>query len=69
MLRGKLQLRGLTVTLDQMREFLEPRAKEDPELTVVVQTSTKALQHELVDVLDACTELGLTKLNVATLKD
>ena len=68
-LRGKLQLRGLTVTLDQMREFLEPRAKEDPELTVVVQTSTKALQHELVDVLDACTELGLTKLNVATLKD
>lgn len=68
-LRGKVQLRGRTMTMERIQETLEPFAKEDPELTVMIKTSTKALNGELVKVLDMCKSMGLTKLNVATLDD
>ena len=68
-LPGEVRLRGLRMTTERMCEFLAPRAKEDPELTVIVQTSTKALHSEVINVLDLCRSVGLTKLSVATLKD
>ncbi|MBT3286845.1 MAG: biopolymer transporter ExbD [Victivallales bacterium] len=68
-LPGEVRLRGLRMTTERMCEFLAPRAKEDPELTVIVQTSTKALHHEVVNVLDLCRSMGLTKLSIATLND
>lgn len=65
----KIQLQGRTLTSDRIVELLEPRAKEDPDLTVMVKTSTKAHTSNLVNVLDLCRSIGLTKLNVVTLDD
>jgi biopolymer transport protein ExbD len=68
-LRGKVQLRGRTMTIKQIHDTLEPFAKADPELTVMIKTSMKAYNGDLVSVLDLCRSLGLTQLNVATLDD
>jgi biopolymer transport protein ExbD len=68
-LRDKILLRGRAMTVKQIHDTLEPFAKEDPDLTVMIKTSTNAYNGELVSVLDLCRSLGLTKLNVATLDD
>jgi biopolymer transport protein ExbD len=65
----RVQLQGRAMPADRIVELLEPRAKEDPDLTVMVKTSTKARTKDLVKVLDLCESIGLTKLNVVTLDD
>jgi biopolymer transport protein ExbD len=65
----RIQIQGRTMTPERIVELLEPRAKEDPDLTVMVKTSTKARTKNLVTVLDLCQSIGLTKLNVVTLDD
>lgn len=65
----RIQIQGRTMTPERIVELLEPRAKEDPDLTVMIKTSTKARTKNLVAVLDLCQSIGLTKLNVVTLDD
>lgn len=65
----RIQLDGTIVTLEDLVERLEPHALADPELTVMVKTSTKARVRHQVDVLDRCRSIGLTQLHVVTIDD
>jgi len=65
----RIQIQGQTMTPERIVELLEPRAKADPDLTIMVKTSMRARTQNLVRVLDLCHSIGLTKLNVVTLDD
>lgn len=65
---GQFYLKKTPQTLPQLEAMLGKLAAYDPEQTVIVKTSPQARTQELVQVLDLCKGLGLTKLNVMTLK-
>lgn len=65
---GRLLLKQNPMTLAELQDTLGRMAALDAEQTVIVKTSVLAQTRELVTVLDTCKGLGLTKLNVMTLK-
>jgi biopolymer transport protein ExbD len=65
---GQVFLQGAPRPMDRIRETLAYLAKLDPDQTVMVKTSVMARTEELVNVLDLCRGVGLTKLNVVTLQ-
>jgi len=65
---GQVYLKKMPQTMDQLQDMLTKMAAYDAEQTVIVKTSVQAQTQELVRVLDLCKGLGLTKLNVMTLK-
>jgi len=65
---GRVLLQGVQKTLPEIRETLTYLAKLDSEQTVMVKTSVMAKAKELVQVLDMCKGVGLSKLNVVTLQ-
>lgn len=65
---GQILLQGVPRTLAMVQESLAYLAKLDPEQTVIVKVSLMARAEELVQVLDLCDGVGLSKLNVVTLK-
>ena len=65
---GEVLLQGTPRSLEMITETLAYLAKLDPDQTVIVKVSTKAVAEELVRVLDTCRGVGLTKLNVVTLR-
>jgi biopolymer transport protein ExbD len=65
---GQLYLKKNPMTLAELQDKLGRMAALDTEQTVIVKTSIMAQTRELVSVLDTCKGLGLTKLNVMTLK-
>jgi biopolymer transport protein ExbD len=67
-LPGRITLRKVPQTLPQLESMLAKLAAYDPEQTVIVKASLQAQTQELVQVLDLCKGLGLTKLNVMALK-
>lgn len=65
---GQVYLGKSPQTMEQLENMLTKMAAYDAEQTVIVKTSVLAQTQELVRVLDLCSGLGLTKLNVMTLK-
>ncbi len=65
---GQVYLKKMPQTMAQLQDMLAKMAAYDAEQTVIVKTSVLAQTQELVRVLDMCKGLGLTKLNVMTLK-
>jgi biopolymer transport protein ExbD len=65
---GQVYLKKMPQTMAQLQDMLAKMAAYDSEQTVIVKTSVLAQTRELVTVLDLCKGLGLTKLNVMTLK-
>lgn len=65
---GQLYLKKSPLTLAELQDKLGRLAALDTEQTVIVKASVQAQTQELVTVLDTCKGLGLTKLNVMTLK-
>lgn len=65
---GQLYLKKNPMTLAELQDTLGRMTALDTEQTVIVKTSVLAQTRELVTVLDTCKGLGLTKLNVMTLK-
>jgi len=65
---GQFYLKKTPQTLPQLEAMLAKLAAYDPDQTVIIKTSLKAQTQELVQVLDLCKGLNLTKLNVMTLK-
>ena len=66
---GQIYLKKVPqASLAELQSRLARMAEYDTEQTVIVKTSVAARTGELVQVLDLCKGLGLTKLNVMTLK-
>lgn len=65
---GQIYLKKRPQTLPELQDMLARLASYDAEQTVIIKTSALARTQELVQVLDLCKGLGLTKLNVMTLK-
>lgn len=65
---GQVYLKKTPQTMAQLQDMLAKMAAYDSDQTVIVKTSVLAQTQELVCVLDLCKGLGLTKLNVMTLK-
>jgi biopolymer transport protein ExbD len=65
---GQYYLKKNPMTLAELQDTLGRMTALDTEQTVIVKTSVLAQTRELVTVLDTCKGLGLTKLNVMTLK-
>ena len=47
-----------------LRRQLIAMAESDPDQTIIINCGPNALHQKLVQILDACAEAGLTKLNV-----
>jgi biopolymer transport protein ExbD len=52
-----------------VRETLEALVRDEPDRTVMVRISSKALQQDAVSALDICRSVGLENLNVVRLND
>lgn len=61
-------LQGVPRSPEVIQDTLTHLAKLDPDQTVIVKVNTMARTEELVRVLDLCEGVGLSKLNVVTLK-
>ena len=49
---------------NDLRRQLIAIAENDPEQTIIINCGPNAVHQKLVQILDACSEAGLTKLNV-----
>jgi biopolymer transport protein ExbD len=56
------------VKLETLEETLAGIASLDPDQTIIIKMSQQARQEKLINVLDRCKKVGLSKLNVLTLK-
>lgn len=65
---GIYYLMGSPKTLEVMEEILAGQAALDSEQTVVIKVSQAAKNHKLIELLDRCKKVGLSKLNVLTFK-
>jgi len=65
---GQVYLQKSARSLPEIKETLSYLASLDPSQTVMIKTSQMAKTEELVAVLDLCKGVGLTSLNLLTLK-
>ena len=66
---GKYLLMGATpMDVDGIEEVLAGQAVLDPDATIIIKVSPRAEQRKLIALLDRCKKVGLTQLNVLTLK-
>ncbi|MFT5126994.1 MAG: biopolymer transport protein ExbD [Rhodothermales bacterium] len=65
---GNYTLNGKALGLDSLESTLHSIAQFDKDQTVIVKVHPAAIQKELIELLDRCRKVGLTKLNVLTLK-
>lgn len=52
------------VKFSDLKNVLKQTAKNDPEQTIIINCDPNALHEKLIQLLDACQEFGLTKLNL-----
>jgi biopolymer transport protein ExbD len=57
------------VSLRQMKEKIRVLYAQNPQLVVVLRSDKLVSFKNVVGVLDALTELGLTNLNIAAVKE
>ena len=65
---GNYVLNGKPLGLEAIETTLHSIAQFDSDQTVIVKVHPAAVQRELIQLLDRCRKVGLTKLNVLTLK-
>ncbi len=68
-LPGRCLLLEREMPLDRIAAWLAQATVHAPDTTVLIKVSPEATEGELVRVLDLCTELKLTRLNLMTLKE
>lgn len=54
------------MSVAQLREDLRKRAGVDPDQNVLIQVTNTSTHNKLVDLLDICAEVHLTKLSVVS---
>jgi len=66
---GPVYLGEEIVTIKELKTAVGAKFKENPELIVVLRADKLVGFHKIVDVLDALTELGITNLSIAAVKN
>jgi biopolymer transport protein ExbD len=66
---GPIYLGEDIVTVKELRAVVSAKLKENPDLIVILRADKLVGFHKVVDVLDVLTELGITNLNIAAVKD
>lgn len=66
---GVIYLNGKLVTRKELREQIKLLHKNNPDLSVTVHSDRFVRFQEIVNVLDPLSELGITKLNIATINE
>jgi biopolymer transport protein ExbD len=66
---GIVYLDGKLVTRKDLREQIKIMRKNNPDLSVTVHCDKFVRFQEIVNVLDPLTELDITKLNIAAIKE
>ncbi len=57
-------LNGNRYPFEQLKQVLSETRKNDPDMTVIINCGPNAQHRKLIQLLDACAEADLTKLNV-----
>jgi biopolymer transport protein ExbD len=57
------------VTTRELKTLIAAKLKDNPELIVILRADKLVSFTKIVDVLDLLTELGITNLNIAAVKD
>jgi len=63
---GKIFLDTVPVTLQELEQKLREHQAKNPEFPVVVRGDRQVQYQGIMDVLDVCGRLGLTKVGLAT---
>ncbi len=66
---GPVYLGEDIVTIKELKQAVGAKFKENPELIVVLRADKLVGFHKIVDILDALTELGITNLNIAAVRN
>ncbi len=66
---GPVYLGEDIVTVKELKQVVAGKLKDNPELIVILRADKLVSFHKIVDILDVLTELGITNLNIATVKD
>jgi biopolymer transport protein ExbD len=64
---GEVQLRGRTISLAALGEYLQETAAFSRRTTVMIKVSPEAQERALINVLDLCSKANLDQLNVMML--
>ncbi len=63
---GPIYLNGKLVTKKELKAQISMMHRNNPGLNVIVRSDKSVKFQEIVSVLDPLTELGITKINIAT---
>lgn len=66
---GPIYLGEDIVTVRELRSAVSAKLRETPDLIVILRADKLVGFHKIVDILDVLTELGITNLNIAAVKD
>ncbi|MBF0384824.1 MAG: biopolymer transporter ExbD [Candidatus Omnitrophica bacterium] len=66
---GVVYLGGKVVTKKELKERMKTMHKEHSDLIVVVRADKFVRFQSIVEILDPLNEIGITRLNIAVLKD
>jgi biopolymer transport protein ExbD len=66
---GPIYLGEDMVTTRELKAVVAAKLKSNPELIVILRADKLVGFHKIVDILDVLTELGITNLNIAAVKD
>ncbi len=66
---GPVYLGEDIVTIKELKQAVGAKFKENSELIVVLRADKLVGFHKIVDILDVLTELGITNLNIAAVKN
>ena len=65
---GVVYVDDQVVSLKEMRQVLEGQQKKKPDLSIVLNIDKAAYFQRVADTLDVLSDLGITKINIRTLK-
>ena len=66
---GPIYLGEDIVTVRELKSLVGDKFRKNPELIVILRADKLVGFHKIVDILDVLTELGITNLNIAAVKD
>jgi biopolymer transport protein ExbD len=66
---GMIYLGDDVVNIRTLKEKISLKRKENPNLVVIMRADKLVAFKNIVNVLDALTELGISNLNIATVKE
>jgi len=57
------------IKFDDLRKFLQEKAKENPKLVVLIKIDRKAKYHAMIDIIDELNLANLTRFSLAPMTD